>query len=285
MYPRHEVFGDLPESEVVASLNACVLASKDEYTDDEVYRFIECRQLIEKQGKTYDEAKEHFRLNGIVTLSEPQSTTSTQSTASSPQTPAKKPKTKKSSRNISELRSLAIETTLTQIRLTEVIGIMELCGLSPDQEQYTLEECDRFLMACDLIFKQSLSHAQVAAHFGYHTEVDTSLEQSLVQNLDEAADLIESNVSSISDEMMQQRASGQALADTQRYLSYYVQAVRSGQETKEFWHRLRTHAKTRLEGKAQARLNRAEEPTTLILPFSPSSTTSSENSENGTTDE
>lgn len=111
------------------------------------------------------------------------------------------------------------------------------------------------------------------------------MSDSLVQDLDEAADLIESNISFVTDEMMQQRARGQALTDSQRYLSYYLQELKEGQAVQDFWTRLREHAKARLSGKPQARLKRAEPQTTLTLPPESNSMNSSKSSENGTTNE
>ena len=60
MHQRTELFADLSVEDIAASLDACALPQKDEYTEDEVYRFKECRSLI-VEGKTYKQATAHFR--------------------------------------------------------------------------------------------------------------------------------------------------------------------------------------------------------------------------------
>lgn len=146
MHQRTELFADLSLEDISASLDACTLPQKDEYTEDEVYRFKECRSLI-AEGKTYKQATAHFRRQDK----------SKQQTSEA--------ETKTQLLDISELLALASEQVGTRISLTEAVQILDSCGL-PEQEQYTSLEGDRFLEACELLKKQNKSYEEVAIHFG-----------------------------------------------------------------------------------------------------------------------
>lgn len=146
MYQRHELNSALSPEDISQTLKACGLPEKDEYTEDEVDRFQECRSLVE-QGKTYKQAATHFRRQDK----------SKQQTSEF--------KAEDQLLDISELLALASEQVETRISLTEVVQILDICGL-PDKEQYTSLECDRFLEACELIKKQNKSYEEVAIHFG-----------------------------------------------------------------------------------------------------------------------
>ena len=146
MHQRHELFANLSSEDISDSLDACALPQKDDYTEDEVYRFKECRSLI-ADGKTYKQATAHFRRQDK----------SKQQTSES--------EAEAELLDISELLTLATEQVGTRISLTEAVQILDSCGL-PDQEQYTSVEGDRFLKACELIKQQNKSYEEVAAHFG-----------------------------------------------------------------------------------------------------------------------
>lgn len=146
MHQRTKLFADLSIEDISASLDACTLPQKDEYTEDEVYRFKECRSLI-AEGKTYKQAAAHFRRQDK----------SKQQTSEA--------ETKTQLLDISELLALASEQVETRISLTEAVQILDSCGL-PDQEQYTSLEGDRFLEACELVKKENKSYEEVATHFG-----------------------------------------------------------------------------------------------------------------------
>ena len=265
--------------DVDATLNACGLPiDRDEYGDEEIrYGFDIIRGYLSNgQADDYAAAGELFK----------QQVNAIQQPDPDQKTKVKKPAKGKKPVNtltISELLSLASEQSGRRISLTEAVEILVLCGL-PDQEQYTELECDRFLEACDRILNQDKSYQEVAAQKS-QSSGEVEAENDLLQQVDDAADLMESNISGVTEFVMQQRAKGQALADSQRYLSYYLQELKEGQDVQDFWGRLREHAKARLGGKSQARLLRAEPHTTLTLPSKPNSMSSSDSSNNGTTNE
>ena len=183
MYKSHELFATLSKEDRSASLSACVLPEKDEYTEDEMYRFRECLALRE-QGKSYQEIAQLFQQNGLVPpTTEPQHTepehTEPQHTEPDPQPQAKKSRNGKKlgkPLDISELLSFASEKCGTRIKLSEATEILASCGL-PDTEEYTLAECDRFSSACDLIKNQGKSPKEVAAQFGIATTFQTGENQ------------------------------------------------------------------------------------------------------------
>ena len=143
------------------------MPQKDEYTEDEVYRFKECRSLI-ADGKTYKQATAHFRRQDK----------SKQQTSES--------EAEAELLDISELLILATEQVRTRISLTEAVQILDSCGL-PDQEQYTSAEGDRFLKACKLIKQQNKTYEEVAKHFGIDGSTSKpgpdDLQQHLVEQI------------------------------------------------------------------------------------------------------
>ncbi len=146
MHQRTELFADLSVEDISACLDACALPQKDEYTEDEVYRFKECRSLI-AEGKTYKQATAHFRRTGK----------SKQTTGET--------KAEDQLLDISELLARASKQCNSRIPLSEVVQILDICGL-PDQDEYTSLEGDRFIEACKLIKQQNKTYEEVAAHFG-----------------------------------------------------------------------------------------------------------------------
>jgi len=272
MYQRHELFGDLPSDDVSASLNACDLAEKDEYTEDELYRFRECRQMVEQKGKTYKEVAELFQRNGVIPNTQPQANKEDQIIEPGFQSKVKKPKNDKKPvaklLDFFELISVSSKLLGSRVLPKEAIKIMEACGLSADAEQYNQEECDRFLEACNLHKNQGKTH----------TETD------LLQQVDDATDLIQEEVSAATDEIVQQKAEEHALNDYRRYVGHYAQALRSGRKVQEFLNDLRSYSKDRLEGKPQQVRLKSATPV-LSLPSDTTSTNSSENSSNGMTNE
>ena len=65
----------------------------------------------------------------------------------------------------SQLLALACGQLQTNISLIEAGKILSSCGL-PEVEQYTTQECDRFIEACILVKQQGKTYQEVAMHFG-----------------------------------------------------------------------------------------------------------------------
>lgn len=183
--------------------------------------------------------------------------------------------------NVVELLAHASKQVGTRISLTEAVQIFSACGL-PDKEQYTAQERDRFVLACDLAKQQNKTIAEVTMHFGCSSNMDSSPELEQLGNIIER---IETQASLLTDELLLESATNKALSDAQKYMLYYATASAEGEQVQEFWARLREHAKARLLGKTQARLIRAEPQPNFIGPSSPSLTDSLENSKNGTNNE
>lgn len=261
MYQRHELNPDLSPEDISSTLKACGLPEKDEYTEDEADRFKECRSLIE-QGKTYKQATANFRK---------QDTSQQQTTESESEAELL---------NISKLLARASKQCQTRIPLAEVVQILDICGL-PDKDEYTSVEGDCFLKACDLLKKQNKTYEEVAAHFG----INNGLPDASMQQVESVVETMATNADALTDELLQQSAEAKALTDAQKYMVYYAKAAAEGQQVQEFWARLREHAQSKLTGKSQARLIRAEPQPTFILQSSPNSSDSSPTSENGTTNE
>ncbi len=273
MYHRHELVAALSLEDFSASLAACGLSDKDEYTDDEGDNFQECRALIDR-GKSYDEARLLLLQNGIVTATVDQLTEGNTHSKAKKSSKGKKPAL---AMDFNSLRTWVSEE-VSAISPIELGRIIQACGL-PDQEEYVQDECARVRDAAQMLKKQSKTYTEIAILFGKTTGEE---ESDPVQQVDRVVSAMETQASELTDELLQQRAQNQALTDAQRYMLYYAKAAESGEQVQEFWARLRDHAKARLAGKPQARLFRAEPQTTLILPSSPNSMNSSENSENGT---
>lgn len=261
MYQRHELNAELSPEDISLTLKTCGLPEKDNYTEDEADRFKECRLLI-TEGKTYKQASAQIKRQDKSI----QETTESESEAEL--------------LDISELLARASKQCNSRIPLSEVVQILDICGL-PDKDEYTSLEGDRFLEACELIKTEHKSYEEVAIHFGISNGLpDTSMQQ--VENIVET---MATNADALTDELLQQSAEAKALNDAQKYMVYYAKAAAEGQQVQEFWARLSEHAKSKLQGKSPARLIRAEPQTTFILQSSPNSSDSSPTSENGTTNE
>lgn len=274
-----ETLHSISMNEVDETLIASLLPiDREEYTDEEIQSSFNVVRDYLTNGKAsnFEQAAEMFKQN--TSASQPPELDS-QSKSRKSKNGKKAPITK--SLDISELLALASEQAGTRISLIEASKILDACGL-PDQEQYTDAECDRFLAACDLVKKQGKSYESVAASF---RDDGTEVDSDPIQQVEHVIGAIENQASSVTNELLQERAESQALTDAQKYMLHYAKAATEGQQVQEFWAKLRDHARARLGGKSQARLIRAEPETTLILSPSPNSTNSCENSENGTTED
>ena len=177
MQKRHELFSNLSSSDISSTLSACMLLDKEEYTEEEADRFRSCRASI-SQGKTYKQVAAHFRrIDRKVKASD----VSDESEAML---------------DISELLALASDQCKQRISLKEVGQILDSCGLA-DKDQYTSDEGDRFLEACELIKLQAKSLEEVAAHFGIEKVTPPQTPKQLQQLLAEMGELTMLNESDL----------------------------------------------------------------------------------------
>lgn len=154
MYQRTELFATLSPEDIASTLSACTLPDKQEYTESEADRFREGLELI-GQGKSYKQVAAHFRridknLKQVDGEDEVDPL--------------------KAMLSISELLALAEEQCKQRITLKEASAILDTCGLS-DIEQYTSQEGDRFLEACELIKQQGKTYEEVAVYFGVKSDL------------------------------------------------------------------------------------------------------------------
>ena len=137
----------LSKDVVRKTLKACGLSVEQAmYSDEEVEsRFLVARKLLDDGvARTYADVADYFKQRHGVNSSD--------STEGKPL-------------EMPELLSLASEQCGTRISLTEAVRLLEVCGLA-DKDQYTPEEVERFLGACNKLKGQGKTMAEVAAHFG-----------------------------------------------------------------------------------------------------------------------
>lgn len=280
-----QTLNNLSEDEVNQTLSAAALeCGKQSYTDEEIQSSFDIIRSYFNSGQVsdYGAAAELFKQHQLDQHSEVEVQAKTKK-----QTKGKKLEDVNANvieqsdhLNVLELIALASKKCQTRITLSEAVQILDICGLC-DQEQYTSFEGDHFLEACDLLKKQNKSSKEVAAHLG----VNSGLPDTSMQQVESVVETMTTNADALTDELLQQSAEAKALTDAQKYMVYYAKAAAEGQQVQEFWARLREHAQSKLTGKSQARLIRAEPQPTFILQSSPNSSDSSPTSENGTTNE
>lgn len=273
MYQRHELFANLSSEDISASLDACALPQKDEYTEDEVYRFKECRSLI-AEGKTYKQATAHFRR-----------------TNKSKQTTGEiEPEVEAELLDLSELLARASKQYNSRIPLNEVVQILDSCGL-PDQDEYTSLEGDRFLEACELIKKQNKSYEEVALHFGVVSSTSKSepndLQQHLVEQIGGSAIAMDEDLLRLVNKITAKQASGTNIRELvrQAYLINLSRQMTDNQDgTDTFFAEVEERVMAQIEGKNRARSLKAnwEWAQNSLTTSSPKQMTLPEDLDNGT---
>ncbi|MBE9035186.1 hypothetical protein [aff. Roholtiella sp. LEGE 12411] len=197
MISSQDIFATLSAEEIQRTLSSCYLSEKSEYTDDECHIFHECRSLIE-QGKSSEELAQHFSYRSNLSVLD-ESLADSQAQAKSRKTG----KTKKSDTkllNIIDLQSMASETA--KISLPETLKIISACGL-PTQDEYTQQECDRFIAACTLK-QQGKSYEEIAAEFGVDTADSDEQGDVLLAEVEQMMDLAIAQLSSVQAEQIRQ---------------------------------------------------------------------------------
>jgi len=264
MHQRHEIFGTLSSFDISASLSACGISDKQEYTDHEAYLFKECRSLID-QGKTYDEIAALFQQKGF------KQNAKHQTTELDPKN-KKSPKEKKycvKSLSISELLTRARQQVGMRISLTDAIKILQVCGL-PDQDEYNQAECDRFIEACNLVKLQG-----------------DSLEHQITSMLSDAAATSEATFINLVSQVTGKRAENIPGLVNQIFLKNVAQKLADSQDDiQSFYAGLEERILEQIEGKSPLRSIMEVPWETKSLPPSPEKPMQSPNvSENGTRDE
>jgi hypothetical protein len=194
--------------------------------------------------------------------------------------------------NVLELIDLATKNCLVKVELVEAIQIMPLCGLLPNQSEFAPNECERFVLACDLIKKHNKSYEEVAEHFGVGNSSKTRVNspQQLLELLGDSTIVVDENLMDLVNKITAKQTNGVNLHKLVRQ-SYFMnlshQMSENQDDTDTFFADLESRLMDYIEGKSRARsLGTTWEWAPHSLP--PSSTKligSPEDSNNGTSGE
>lgn len=270
--------------DVDATLNACGLPiDQDEYTEEEIQSGFDVIRgyFTRGQAPDYTVAAELFNQNIGGTQPQPDSQTKAKKSGK-----AKKPT---NPLDISFLLSQAFEQSGKSVSLTQAVRILEACGL-PDTEQYTQQECDRFVEACDLIEKQGKSYSEVAAHFGISGSNESKPDnlQQIVEQISDQAVSAESGLVGLVNKITEKRAEGIPGLVNKLFLKNVSRKLVESQGNNDmFFAELEERIMAQIEGKSPARsLEATWEWAPNSLPHSsPKPISLPEGSDNGISDE
>lgn len=183
MYQPQELFNNLSPSEISRTLRLSGIPEKELYTENDADRFRECRTLIE-QGGTDEEVM--ALLSPVVdnALSETQGNSS----SSTKNGGKKQGKKGQLPLDITELLVIAREIGY-KIALSQALIILQVCGLS-EQDEYSPDECERFLETYKSIKEQNKSFEEVASELAALNESGISQQLKLdavIENVSEKA--------------------------------------------------------------------------------------------------
>ncbi|MCW5319399.1 hypothetical protein GTQ43_39315 [Nostoc sp. KVJ3] len=266
MYQPPELFNDLSTSEISRTLRLSGIPEKELYTEDDADRFRECRTLIE-QGGTDEDVMALLSPVVDVVLSE------TQDNSLPEIKNGRKKSGKKATKSldITELLSLAREQGF-KLTLTTALKIFADCGLK-EQDEYTLEESERFLAACNLRH-QGKTEIEIAANFGAGVLDAADIELSL----EETERLIQDSGDLLFGEMLREKAGQHAAIAPGLYLKYLAQELAS-ESSQQNWRSLLEMIKARAVGKPQPQFTLKVQTLQLQQPLN----SLPPNSENGST--
>ncbi|QLE59711.1 hypothetical protein [Nostoc sp. TCL26-01] len=226
----------LSPEDVLATLTACGLShDTQEYSDTDIEtRFDMVRQLFKDgQASDYEQATTLFQQN----LEDD----------SSPELPENKNGRKKSRKKLSkplditELLSYAREQGF-KLTLTKALQIFASCGLK-EQDEYTPEETERFLAACNLV-GQGKTEIEIAANLGI-SELDAA---DIQLTFEETQLLIESGGDQLFGEILREKAGQHAAIAPVLYLKYLAQEMGT-ESSRQSWQNLLGMIKARAVGK------------------------------------
>lgn len=181
--------------------------------------------------------------------------------------------------NLLELIAHASDRCEVKIELLEAIQIMASCGLQPNQEDFTSDQCDRFVSACDLILKQKKTLEEVVEHFGAPA---TSTIDSVEMQLEQTAINLEQSGNGIVSEVMKSKAKADATAAASLYLKHLSNEFGSP-EFQLAWHQMEEALKAKVVGKSRLRARQIVGEIQAIQPSSLPLTALPKASDNGST--
>lgn len=233
MHQRNEVFSNLEAEKIAQCLEACSLTDKAEYTEDEAVRIFGCRELM-GQGKTKKQISAHFQRED--------------KKRSSPEPLAPM--------NILEMLTYVNEQSGIDVELSLAVQIIAACGLSPNQKQYELSECERFLEASELMQQPNNNLQTVATHFGVDLPVPTQQkpQQQITDHISNAAASSEAGLINLMDKVTQKRAEEIPGLVNKLYLKNVARKLSESQENiQSFYAELEERILEQIEGKSPLR--------------------------------
>ncbi|MBN3991890.1 MAG: hypothetical protein HWQ36_15455 [Nostoc sp. NMS2] len=279
MYQPQELFNNLSPSEISRTLRLSGIPEKELYTENDADRFRECRTLIEQGG---NDEEVMALLSPIVdnALSETQGNSS-----SSPKNGGKKQgKKAQLPLDITELLVIARERGY-KIALSQALLILQVCGLS-EQDEYSPDECERFLETYKSIKEQNKSFEEVASELAALNESGISQQLKLdavIENVSEKAVAARDDLSNLIDRITAAEAEEITGLVQSLYLKNVALKLQQSDSGNNLFAQLEERIMARIAQKKQqrAQLSGMNWETTPSLPSSPMPMLSPNVSKNG----
>ncbi|QLE53514.1 hypothetical protein FD724_39695 (plasmid) [Nostoc sp. C057] len=250
MYQPQELFNDLSPSEISRTLRLSGIPEKESYTENDADRFRECRTLIE-QGRNDEEVM--ALLSPIVdnALSETQGNSS----SSTKNGGKKQGKKGQLPLDITELLVIARERGY-KIALSQALIILQVCGLS-EQDEYSPDECERFLETYKSIKEQNKSFEEVAASLttlGKSENFQQLKLDAVIENVSEKAVAAREDLSSLIDKITAAQAEEAPELVQSLYLKNVALKLQQSDSENNLFAQLEERIMARIAEKKQQRL-------------------------------
>lgn len=279
MYQPQELFNNLSPSEISRTLRLSGIPEKELYTENDADRFRECRTLIEQGG---NDEEVMALLSPIVdnVLSETQGNSS----SSTKNGGKKQGKKAQSPLDITELLVIARERGY-KIALSQALLILQVCGLS-EQDEYSPDECERFLETYKSIKEQNKSFEEVASELAALNESGISEQLKLdavIENVSEKAVAARDDLSNLIDRITAAEAEEITGLVQSLYLKNVALKLQQSDSENNLFAQLEERIMARIAQKKQqrAQLSGMNWETTPSLPSSPMPMLSPNVSKNG----
>lgn len=279
MYQPQELFNNLSPSEISRTLRLSGIPEKELYTENDADRFRECRTLIEQGG---NDEEVMALLSPIVdnALSETQGNSS----SSTKNGGKKQGKKGQLPLDITELLVIAREIGY-KIALSQALLILQVCGLS-EQDEYSPDECERFLETYKSIKEQNKSFEEVASELAALNESGISQQLKLdavIENVSEKAVAARDDLSNLIDRITAAEAEEITGLVQSLYLKNVALKLQQSDSGNNLFAQLEERIMARIAQKKQqrAQLSGMNWETTPSLPSSPMPMLSPNVSKNG----
>lgn len=279
MYQPQELFNNLSPSEISRTLRLSGIPEKELYTENDADRFRECRTLIEQGG---NDEEVMALLSPVVdnALSETQGNSS----SSTKNGGKKQGKKGQLPLDITELLVIARERGY-KIALSQALIILQVCGLS-EQDEYSPDECERFLETYKSIKEQNKSFEEVASELAALNEDGISQQLKLdavIENVSEKAVAARDDLSNLIDRVTAAEAEEITSLVQSLYLKNVALRLQQSDSGNNLFAQLEERIMARIAQKKQqrAQLSGMTWETTPSLPSSPMPMLSPNVSKNG----